>query len=240
MLKVPEMWTRVKSRDDMSHSRVSVFDITADLEKDKVLKRIREGAARGSNEVVFDPESWKGREAALKMDQQRLADDDLYEFGKLATETRKVFTARAAAARVPEEGKEEAKEAAAGLEEAPALKRNHLPKPPPCIALDLLRGDGHDSGYHRRKAATMAALSAHQRLQIVTLALQKQQTYAEIGRSFNVSTRVVSDLVSNRGKARGRIEKRRAAEVKRSQVQVAIIAVVQDLFAAQASVWSAK
>ena len=40
------MWTRVKNRDLMSHERIAAFDITKDLETDKVLKQVRTGSTR--------------------------------------------------------------------------------------------------------------------------------------------------------------------------------------------------
>jgi len=75
VLKLPEMWTRVKSREAMSHSRVTVFDIEKDLEKDKVLKTVRAGASRGTNQILFDPETWKGKENELTKQKQALTSD---------------------------------------------------------------------------------------------------------------------------------------------------------------------
>ena len=69
------MWTRVKSREAMSHSRVTVFDIEKDLEKDKVLKTVRAGASRGTNQILFDPETWKGKENELTKQKQALTSD---------------------------------------------------------------------------------------------------------------------------------------------------------------------
>ena len=75
VLKLPEMWTRVKSREAMCHSRVTVFDIEKDLDKDRVLKTVRAGAARGTNEMLFDPETWKGREKQLTKQEAALPPD---------------------------------------------------------------------------------------------------------------------------------------------------------------------
>ena len=39
--KLPEMWTRVKSLEQMRHRRITVFDIEKDLDSDKALKAVR-------------------------------------------------------------------------------------------------------------------------------------------------------------------------------------------------------
>ena len=44
--KLPEMWSRVRSREQMPHERITVFDIEKDLAQDKVFKAVRETASR--------------------------------------------------------------------------------------------------------------------------------------------------------------------------------------------------
>ena len=44
--RIPDQWTRVISRDQMSHSRIRVFDIEKDLKTDKILKSVRAGSTR--------------------------------------------------------------------------------------------------------------------------------------------------------------------------------------------------
>ena len=39
--KIPDMWTRVKSLEQMRHRRITVFDIDKDLDSDKALKAVR-------------------------------------------------------------------------------------------------------------------------------------------------------------------------------------------------------
>ena len=68
VLKVPDQWTRVKSRESLSHGKISVFDIEKDLEADKVLKIVRKGAVREQGSILFDPDSYKGRNEELKLD----------------------------------------------------------------------------------------------------------------------------------------------------------------------------
>ena len=64
--KLPETWTRVVSRESMSHGKITVFDIEKDLEADKVLQRVRSGAIREPGTLLFDPDEWKGRGDELK------------------------------------------------------------------------------------------------------------------------------------------------------------------------------
>ena len=89
------MWTRVRSRDLLSHQRITVFDIEKDLETDKVLKRVREGAVREQGTFLFDPDSWKGRDEELKLDSHKLAAEELRDYARIATDVRKKFKERA-------------------------------------------------------------------------------------------------------------------------------------------------
>ena len=123
VLKLPEMWTRVKSRAEMSHSRVTVFDIEKDLEKDKVLKQVRAGAVRGTNLVVFDPDLFKGREDELTKSRQALKPEALLHYAKLATQAREHFTTQARAALPENMQAREAGDADEAVLRAPALKR---------------------------------------------------------------------------------------------------------------------
>jgi len=102
-LKLPEMWTRVRSRDTLSHQRITVFDIDNDLDKDKVLKRVREGAVREQGSFLFDPDEWKGRDDELTIKKSELSEDQLRDYARIATEVRQNFMGRA------EAGSEESK-----------------------------------------------------------------------------------------------------------------------------------
>jgi len=210
------MWTRVKGREEMSHSRVTVFDIDKDLEKDRVLKTVRAGAARGTNEMLFDPETFKGQEHALTKDQQRLPHDQLYHYAKVATQARQHFSEKAAAARSSESDRRDHGDEANAEMQAPQLKRNHLPKPREMIAPELLQGDGHNSGSRRRGKRSLAQVNAKTRLAIVEVALKKQLTQAEIADRFHVTAVIVKELVMGVKKNRSSIVKRYAAELKRS------------------------
>ena len=72
-LKLPEMWTRVKSRNQPVNQRITVFDIEKDLNTDRVLKQVRKGATTFQGSILFDPDEWKGKDQELKLDQHRLS-----------------------------------------------------------------------------------------------------------------------------------------------------------------------
>jgi len=161
VLKLPEMWTRVKPRHEMSHSRVKVFDIDADLEKDKVLKQVRAGAVRGTNEVLFDPDEYKGRDDELTKERQALKPETLLHYARLATKSRAYFTAQATAALPPEVDGSRDEVGGEAVLRAPALKRQHLSKPKEVVDPKLLEGDGHHSSSPCRVRLKRADLSAH-------------------------------------------------------------------------------
>ena len=89
--KLPEMWTRVKNRDQMSHQRITVFDIEKDLDTDKVLKAVRTGSIRDGGEILFDPDLWKGKDDELTIDGCKLPEAELRTYAKIATEVRQKF-----------------------------------------------------------------------------------------------------------------------------------------------------
>ena len=44
--KIPDQWSRVMNRERMSHSHAKVFDITKDIDSDRVLKAVRENSSK--------------------------------------------------------------------------------------------------------------------------------------------------------------------------------------------------
>ena len=134
-LKLPEMWTRVKSREQMPHQRITVFDIEKDLATDKVLKAVRSGAIREKGEILFDPDEWKGRGDELTIDKCKLTRDELMKYAATATEIRRKLQEKADDIRkkIREEEKVEDEE-----EDEPQLKRGYLPIQKQSIAKELL------------------------------------------------------------------------------------------------------
>ena len=185
--KLPEMWTRVKNRDQMSHQRITVFDIDKDLGADKVLKAVRSGSTRENGEFLFDPDLWKGKGDELTIDQCTLPEEQLRRYAVIATEVRRKFQEKADA--TLEEGKVGgAKE----VEEAKELIRNYLPIRKAPIRKELLLGHEHNTGSLKRKRLSLSQVGAQTRVQIAKLAAAKTRTHKEIGELFNVRPAVVS------------------------------------------------
>ncbi len=189
--KLPEMWTRVVSRDLMSHQRITVFDIEKDLNSDKVLKAVRSGAARESGEFVFDPDEWKGKSDELKIADHTLSEEQLRLYAGIATEVRRKFQEKADAAL--DEGKVGgAMEIEESKESMPKMKRNYLPIQKQEVRKELLLGHEHNSGSAKRKRLSLSQVSAQTRVAIVKLAATKSRTHKEIGELYNVRPIVVS------------------------------------------------
>ena len=125
-LKLPEMWTRVVSRYQTTHQRITVFDIEKDIETDKVHKQIRAGSFRENDAFLFDPDEWKGRDDELKFDRHRLSEAKLREYATLATGIRQRFTDRANNANKADMAVGNGEKQ--GIQSLPApLKRSYLP-----------------------------------------------------------------------------------------------------------------
>ena len=81
----PLQWTRVKSLKLMKEQKLMVYDGTKDLAFDKNLKVIRKQAKVDGGEFVFDPDSLKEEAKTFSVEGSRLSQDELLEYGKLAT-----------------------------------------------------------------------------------------------------------------------------------------------------------
>ena len=53
-----------------------------------MIKTVRRNSARVLSELVFDPDSWKGRSDELMFENERLSEGRLREYAKLASEVR--------------------------------------------------------------------------------------------------------------------------------------------------------
>jgi len=76
------------------------------LDSDKVLKTVRRNSARVLSELVFDPDSWKGRSDKLTFENERLSEGRLREYAKLASEVRKRLQEKIESAKRSEQGVE--------------------------------------------------------------------------------------------------------------------------------------
>ena len=92
----PLQWTRVKSLKLIKEQKLMVYDGTKDLAFDKNLKVIRKQAAVDGGEFLFDPSSLKEEARTFSIESSKLSQEELLKFGKLATELRARFRAKAA------------------------------------------------------------------------------------------------------------------------------------------------
>ena len=92
----PLQWTRVKSLKLIKEQKLMVYDGTKDLAFDKNLKVIRKQAAVDGGEFLFDPSSFKEEARTFSIESSKLSQEELLKFGKLATELRARFRAKAA------------------------------------------------------------------------------------------------------------------------------------------------
>ena len=168
----------------MSHQRITAFDIEKDLEADRVLKAVRAGATRDDGEVLFDPDSWKGKGDELTIDKCKLPEDELRTFAILATVVRQNFQTKVDA--VVEDRKDDAMQGEEVKESPTRLERNHLPTPKQKISEELLLGQEHNTASLKRKRLSLSQVSAQTRVEIVKMAVAKTRTHKEIGELFNV------------------------------------------------------
>ena len=66
-LMVPDLWTRVKSRQQMASAPVQAFDIEKELTVDRAKRTNRASSTRVEGVLLFDPDLWRGRSDELKI-----------------------------------------------------------------------------------------------------------------------------------------------------------------------------
>lgn len=59
MFDNPMYWTRVKNVYQAVNQRVTVFDVEADIMKDRNLKQVRKDSVREGTALLFDPETYR-------------------------------------------------------------------------------------------------------------------------------------------------------------------------------------
>ena len=72
-----------------------VFSGPADHEQDQTSRVIRRQLEQGRGEFAFDPEDFREEAKGFSVDQYRLPEEGLVEYGKLASRLRKQFQAKA-------------------------------------------------------------------------------------------------------------------------------------------------
>lgn len=73
----------------MEQQRVTALDIEKALEADRVLKVVRKNSARELSQLVFDPDTWKGKTAELTIEKEQLSEQKLRGFAIKASNIRR-------------------------------------------------------------------------------------------------------------------------------------------------------
>ena len=89
--KIPEQWTRVVNREQMSYDKIWIWNIEKDLADDRVRKTVRARTTIDEGDILFDPDLWKGKFDELKISANKLSEDGLRSYAMLATEIRRKF-----------------------------------------------------------------------------------------------------------------------------------------------------
>ena len=58
---------------------------------DKTLQAIRKGTTKDLGEIMFDPDSYKGEDDQLTIQDNQLSDDQLLDYARRATSLRRLF-----------------------------------------------------------------------------------------------------------------------------------------------------
>ena len=83
-----EQWTRVATIEEMAKPKVRTFNLQADMKRGYDYSSLRFNLHSEADLMIFDPQSYKGKEILLTIDKQQLQPDQLLAFGRLATKLR--------------------------------------------------------------------------------------------------------------------------------------------------------
>lgn len=70
---------------------IKIYDLGLDFKQEKSIHNVRSSLAQTRKELIFDPEKFAKNDLELKIEKQRLKEDDAIEYGRQAAELRKKF-----------------------------------------------------------------------------------------------------------------------------------------------------
>ena len=88
-------WTRIKSYSEFKTLDTEVFNIESDLEALRAEEVEDVDSIQMEELVYFDPETFKGQDKELTIADYALTQDQLLEYGKMATKIRTAFDVKA-------------------------------------------------------------------------------------------------------------------------------------------------
>ena len=72
----------------MAKLKVKTYNLQADMKRGYNFSYLRFNLPNDTDLMIFDPQSYKGKENLLTIDSQQLQQDELLAFGRLATKLR--------------------------------------------------------------------------------------------------------------------------------------------------------
>ena len=86
-----DQWTRVATFEEMAKPKVRTYNLAADMKRGYDFSNLRFHLQNETDLLIFDPESYKGKDNLLTIESQRLQHNDLLAFGELTTRLRRQF-----------------------------------------------------------------------------------------------------------------------------------------------------
>ena len=116
--------------------------------------------------MLFDPEDFKDKTDELTIARHSLKEDQLFEFGKMASSIRKEISEK--------------------VSQLSEQDRVHIPKDDKQFLPEDFSGLDFSPSHFKRKRRSLKQLSSTERLRIAKLAASKSRTCIEIAELFNV------------------------------------------------------
>ena len=83
-----EQWTRVATIEEMARPKVRTYNLQADMKRGYNFSNLRFNLLSDADLMIFDPQTFKGKENSLSISAQQLQQDEMLAFGRLATKLR--------------------------------------------------------------------------------------------------------------------------------------------------------
>ena len=146
--------------------------------------------------MLFDPEDFKDKTDELTIARHSLKEDQLFEFGKMASRIRKEISEK--------------------VSQLSEQDRVHVLKDDKQFLPENFSGLDFNPSHPKRKRRSLRQLSSKERLHIAKLAASKSRTCIEISQLFNVKVQVVYDLVKDSKKKQSYFIKKKEIELRNS------------------------
>lgn len=216
-------WTRVKDVHSALAGQYSVYNMNQDLKKEQSKKIVRQNIARERGVYMFDPEEYKRNDPSLRIELQRLSEEQLRVYAMMASDIRKEISEKVA--QLGYSKKEQQSNEMTHLE-----KQFHMS----AVQSKQLSQEDYQEASNKRsprmKKLTMRDLDSAARLRIVTIAASNNFTQQEIADKFNIKLWVVRDLTRALKQKNNSILKKRVAELEKARKQAILVSCLSNAF----------